>query len=141
MQPFEYNEDQTDLYPGQASRKLPGAPPEIFEEWDEPREYEEEVSPWAQTNGRSGLDDGGVVQSIYGGAELPLFGPQYGISQPSRINAQDFPGQDLTVMRVEASNSYEDMMRNADADLERAYLESLKPAKGHGTQANPTFVT
>jgi hypothetical protein len=32
-------------------------------------------------------------------------------------------------------------MRNADADLERAYLESLKSAKSHGTQANPAFVT
>jgi hypothetical protein len=121
----------------QASRILPGVPPEIFEEWDAALEYDEEVRPWAQTNGRSGSDDGDVLQSIYGGAELPRFGPQYGISTPSRMTAEDFPVQSPIVMRFEASNPYEDMMRNADADLERAYLESLKSSKGHETQANP----
>jgi len=116
-----------------ASRILPGVPPEIFEESDAPLEYDKEVRPWAQTNGR----DGNVLQSIYGGAEIPRFGPQYGVSTPSRRTAEDSPVQSPTVMRFEASNPYEDMMRNADADLERAYLESLESSKGHETQANP----
>jgi len=115
-----------------ASRILPGEPPEIYKEWDTPLEHDGEVRPWAQTNGR----DGNALQSIYGGADIPLFGPQYGISTPSRKTTEDFPVQSRRVMRFEVSNPYEDMMRNAAADLERVYLESLESSKGHETQAD-----
>jgi hypothetical protein len=90
-QPIQYNEDRTRPSPRQITRILPGAPPRIFEEWGEPRKYSEKVNPLAQTNGKQSLHDGDVVQHLYGVAEISLFGPQFGISQRSRVSAHNIP--------------------------------------------------
>lgn len=135
-----YKKDQTDSRRGQSSRILPGAPPEIFKEWDDPHVYGEEPNPWTQKNERYSSDDGDVLQSVYGHIEIPTFGPQYVTSAPSHISTQDGQAERPTTVQVAVSNPYEEMMRNADTELERPYLEASKSPTGDETQAISTFV-
>jgi hypothetical protein len=64
------------------------------------------------------------IKSTYGSADIPLFGPKYSnAGQNGKVSSL---GESVTAMRIETFNPYEDMIRDADADLQKAYLESLK---------------
>jgi hypothetical protein len=70
-------------------------------------------------------------QPLYGGAEFELYGPQYGL--PEHFNECDNsnPTQPAA-MHALVSDPYEEMMQEADAEIQRVFLESLKTSGGLG---------
>jgi hypothetical protein len=71
----------------------------------------------------------------YGGAQIAIFGPQYDI--PTQFNRNDMSTQiKATVVRVETSDPYEDMLRAADAEIQRAYENGKKPYGGPDGENN-----
>ncbi|OBT67818.1 hypothetical protein VE03_02421 [Pseudogymnoascus sp. 23342-1-I1] len=128
-------DERMNQYAGLPPRTLSGVSREILE-WNEPSEYDEDVNSSTKTEGRADLGNS-FLRSTYGAIHLPLFGPQYGISQLSHTNEQDLPARNPTITRMETLPSYDVMRRNADANLERAYLENLEPANVYQTQADP----
>ncbi|KAF4626044.1 hypothetical protein G7Y89_g12120 [Cudoniella acicularis] len=131
-------EERIQLPPQWAPKTLPSArrngfgkpslPPELPELW-------ENLDPPVLKQSRS--NKGNMQQLMYGGEELPLFGPQYGIHRGSRV--EDIQVQTPTVMHVKTSNPYIDMLEEADADLQRAYLESLETATAGGGEDGSKF--
>ena len=66
-----------------------------------------------------------ISQPLYGGVEFPLYGPQYGL--PEHVNESDnLKSTQPAVMCALVTDPYEEMIRQADADIQREYLESLK---------------
>lgn len=120
-----------DLNVARATGNLPGVPPSAFEEWGGNVEsaYREEISHLVNDFQNSGSYKSKVSKALYGGAEFPLFGPQYGI--PEETNGNELPNQiHPTVLCTVASDPFEDMFRQADADIQKAYLDSLRPSGG-----------
>lgn len=127
-----------------ASPRIPGAPPAAYQEW---ATYGPQPLRGASRTRASGTPRPDVPpsSSIYGGFELPIFGAQYGIPAPSRGGPraiEQSPSQppQQTVMLVEAPISFEDRMREANAELERAYQEKLEPSSQSGPSTEPTYV-
>jgi hypothetical protein len=70
-------------------------------------------------------------QPLYGGAEFELYGPPYGL--PEHFNECDKSNTaQPAAMHALVSDSYEEMMQQADADIQRVFLESLKISGGLG---------
>jgi hypothetical protein len=70
----------------------------------------------------SGSDKTMLSHSLYGGAEFALFGPQYGRSiQTNETNSTS--QRQPTTLRAHAPDLYEDMLRQADAEIQRAYAD------------------
>lgn len=127
-----------------ASPRIPGAPPAAYQEW---ATYGPQPLRGASRTRASGASHPNVPppSSIYGGFELPIFGTQYGMPAPSREGhraIEQSPSQppQPTVMLVEAPISFEDRMREANAELERAYQEKLEPSSQSGASTEPTYV-
>jgi hypothetical protein len=118
------------------SSRFPATPPARWQEWNpvekqegppRPRKYSKPRSP----RPRSPTDQ--ILQSYsnttqrspYGDMLFPMFGPQHGISTVSL--SQDFSNTtSATVIQVDTLNPYEHMMRQADADMHREFLENLQ---------------
>ena len=62
---------------------------------------------------------------LYDGIEFPLYGPQYGLPECFNESKILTPTQPA-ITRAIISDPYEEMFREADADIQRVYLESLK---------------
>lgn len=60
--------------------------------------------------------------------EIPLYGPQYGLAGLS-IREEAEPRE--PVVSESEYNPYEDMIRDAKAEMERAYLRSLHDPDGN----------
>src|SRR6266536_1062335 len=127
------------------TRRIPGLPPTEFQEWNDSPGDGYNKEPRVQIHTIRSSDSGDFVQSVYGGTDLPFFGPQYGIPTPSRRKAkrkdvESRNAEQTTVIRIGQLNPYEDMMRNADTDLQRAYIESLKSSNAPEVHTESRYV-
>ena len=114
-----------DLHAAPATRNLPGVPPPSFEEWEGGTEYTygDERSTLANDFQPAASDKTMLSHSLYGGAEFALFGSQYGISiQTNEINTTN--QRQPIILRAQAPDPYEDMLCQADVEIQRAYADS-----------------
>ena len=114
-----------DLHAAPATKNLPGVPPPCFEEWEGDAEYAygSERSTLANDFQLSDSDKTMLSHSLYGGAEYALFGPQYGISiQTNEANSTS--QRQPVILHAHAPDPYEDMLRQADAEIQRAYADN-----------------
>lgn len=125
--------DSMNGYPSPPSKRVFVGP--TWEEWTPPTKFalpREYIEPSSTSPSPRPIDleyhKSTPHHSPYEDIQLPLFGPRYGISAVNLT--EDFAPQQLTaVMQAEAFNPYEDMLREVDADFQRAFLGSLQTAK------------
>jgi hypothetical protein len=131
--------------PSSSSSKFPGTAPARWEDWSQlergppprptnskdqwgpPVDYYPPPTPEIPEHPGSTPNITIPSSSPYGDIQLPLFGKQYGIST---VNLTQNPtiGAPTKVTRMGALNPYEDMIRQSDADMQRAFLKSLQTA-------------
>jgi hypothetical protein len=74
------------------------------------------------------LNEKGFSQGLYGGAQISLFGPQYGI--PVQANGNTLPDQTKTINSgAEVSDTYDDMLRRADSSIQSSYADTQKSSR------------
>lgn len=77
------------------------------------------------TSRRQTLNKNDFSQGLYGGAQISLFGPQYGI--PVQANGNTLPDQTKTINSgAKVSDTHNDMLRRADASVQSSYADTQK---------------
>ncbi len=85
-------------------------------------ELEAESNTWAQGHSSSSSEANDPLQAIYGTADIQFLGSQYGLGAAKVESPDEIASayHDQMVEQVAALNFYEEMMRNAAPDIQRA---------------------
>jgi len=98
----------------------------------------QETIALSQTVSVSENCENNVLKSIYGSADIPLFGPRY--STPGQIENVSQVRESTISMRIETLNPYEEIIGNADADLREAYFKSMNTFSAENAGGKFMFV-
>ena len=98
-------------------------PPEYRKLYGQSYTTQLDVTPWVQSHSSSPQNPHDTSQSIYGTARISLFGTQYGAA----VSRAEIPDDTIPPVsradekhQVLTFNPYQDMMKNAPPDLQRA---------------------
>lgn len=128
---LDYVEEQIGPYAVHPSQRIPGAATASYPVRRGGSEHGQKATPGNQAHQIPDLENTIPVPSIYGGGELPQFGLQYGMAAISLHEERSNDENSLrveraTLMHTAPENIYENLIRNGDANLRRAYAAGKK---------------